>query len=798
MPGRLSFFLLSYLLALRGLTFARAEGICILRGEEVSARRARLLDERADAIAVSAQNLGVEWTNVHLPTLLHSKNNTIDTLQQDLANSTAALVDIVDGCNATFVSASSNLTDSLLSLNATVIEAEQLVHNASSVDLTSIISNLHEIQDRAATILDGVEVWATNIENSTRVFNATYFAQLEELTTDVHNLSASVTELSAQSDEKFANLGGRDLHYRADFTGYNCTLLESHLGVSLPDACMYCTNTTAWVTCEDMAGTVLPLDYCIGNGTLDSSEVRHLSLISISETQKEMAHEGAVACCHDDSGVFSCKCVPGFVGDACNECDAGYYGNYCVACPTSVVGSACSGHGICDDGLSGNGTCNCSGGYSSVACTPLSDYNIVANLSLKEASSDNDYFGEGTNVMSNDGKILAIGALRRNAGAVSDAGSIVVFYSPSGALTGYQLQQELFCPAGNMSQARFGGEGLAMTSDGGMIAASNGKYGELFFFFWDEAELRYGEQAWATVNVTSELGQGSVYLTSVSMSADGSYIAVGIALHSHNGIPNVGSVVVFVCSICDATSARSYELTQVLLPQPPIVTESYFGMLGKVSMSGDGLVLALGSAGNTTVEHVGIFKRMLLSSNHSDGHSANFTCEQVIRSPIQTIDESHSFSVVDLSFDGSVLVIGAPGVNANNGTAFVYAAPSQSDNYTLVSTLSSEGVSPDLGAADKFGLIVAVSQNGNLVVVSSPVEDVDGVDNAGASYFYVRDLSSGSYSFTSRIRMNPPQEIAQLGRTISMDEYGHIVAVSASREHSYAIRGGAVFIVEGQ
>jgi len=48
-------------------------------------------------------------------------------------------------------------------------------------------------------------------------------------------------------------------------------------------------------------------------------------------------------------------------------CRVGYYGPACAECPGGGA-NACSGHGRCDDGLSGTGVCACEGGYAGESC----------------------------------------------------------------------------------------------------------------------------------------------------------------------------------------------------------------------------------------------------------------------------------------------------------------------------------------------------------------------------------------------------------------------------------------------
>ncbi|XP_069486024.1 stabilin-2 [Ambystoma mexicanum] len=49
------------------------------------------------------------------------------------------------------------------------------------------------------------------------------------------------------------------------------------------------------------------------------------------------------------------------------KCCRGYFGKDCQACPGGSE-SPCNNHGICDDGLAGNGECQCQAGFNGTAC----------------------------------------------------------------------------------------------------------------------------------------------------------------------------------------------------------------------------------------------------------------------------------------------------------------------------------------------------------------------------------------------------------------------------------------------
>uniref|UniRef100_H0ZLX1 Stabilin 2 n=1 Tax=Taeniopygia guttata TaxID=59729 RepID=H0ZLX1_TAEGU len=73
------------------------------------------------------------------------------------------------------------------------------------------------------------------------------------------------------------------------------------------------------------------------------------------------------------------SCPPGtkeivsifFINATSRECCAGFFGPQCQACP-GRAGSACSGNGVCLDGINGTGSCQCDRGFEGTACESCS------------------------------------------------------------------------------------------------------------------------------------------------------------------------------------------------------------------------------------------------------------------------------------------------------------------------------------------------------------------------------------------------------------------------------------------
>ena len=76
---------------------------------------------------------------------------------------------------------------------------------------------------------------------------------------------------------------------------------------------------------------------------------------------------GHGACDDGVRGAGTCTCAGHWAGPECGDCARGYFGDACARqCPG--VGAVCSGHGRCRDGVGGDGACVCAAGYGGPAC----------------------------------------------------------------------------------------------------------------------------------------------------------------------------------------------------------------------------------------------------------------------------------------------------------------------------------------------------------------------------------------------------------------------------------------------
>jgi hypothetical protein len=234
------------------------------------------------------------------------------------------------------------------------------------------------------------------------------------------------------------------------------------------------------------------------------------------------------------------------------------------------------------------------------------------------------------------------------------------------------------------------GESVAISSDGAIVAVgspyTSSSTGEVKVY-------EYVSGQWAVQHTMAGNADDKLYGTSVSLSADGSIVAIGAP--GFTGAPGfpAGNSNVY---IYNRTSTAT-----VAIAGSEVGTK--FGQ--SVSLSADGSLVAVGAPETplNSISSVGawyVYK--------SDG-SAFIDGRGVLE------NEQFGYSV-SLSSNGSVIAVGGPGntpVGPDAGVVRVYAI---SENYIarLGSRIDAEG------AADEAGYSVSLSDDGNRLVVGAP------------------------------------------------------------------------------
>jgi hypothetical protein len=220
-------------------------------------------------------------------------------------------------------------------------------------------------------------------------------------------------------------------------------------------------------------------------------------------------------------------------------------------------------------------------------------------------------------------------------------------------------------------------------------------------------------------------------------------------------------------------------------------TDSYFGQA--VAMSDDGNTIVVGASGEANAAYV--FVKPANGWLTTGSYTAKLTA--------QDADEDDSLGdSVAITADGNVIVVGAGGADENGqpdvGSAYVYVKPQTGwTNMTNTAKLTAS----DGKAGDHLGSDVDISDDGTTVVVGATGVDLVGYENKGAMYVFVRPESGWmNMADTARLRHFPGGSDDGLGRSVAVNANGSVAAGGAWRQDiaGDAERGAAyVFVRPG-
>jgi len=127
---------------------------------------------------------------------------------------------------------------------------------------------------------------------------------------------------------------------------------------------------------------------------------------------------------------------------------------------------------------------------------------------------------------------------------------------------------------------------------------------------------------------------------------------------------------------------------------------------------------------------------------------------------------------VDMSGDGNTAIVGAQRAS-DSGAAYIFTR--SGPTWTQQAMLKAS----DPQTNDFFGRAVAISDDGNTVVVGAFYEDT-GANDAGSAYIFAR--SGSTWSQQAKIQATTPQALAVFGTFVSISGDGNTVIVGAPKE----------------
>ncbi len=335
-----------------------------------------------------------------------------------------------------------------------------------------------------------------------------------------------------------------------------------------------------------------------------------------------------------------------------------------------------------------------------------------------DGESAGDYSGYSVS-LSSDGSTVAIGA-GSNDGNGNSSGHVRIYSYDSGSSTWTQMGSDI----DGESSYDFSGYSVSLSSDGTTVAIGatsndgNGTYsGHVRIYSYDS-----GSSTWTQMG--SDIDGESSYDRSgesVSLSSDGSTVAIGAGYNDGNGADS-GHVRIY------SYDSGSSTWTQMGSDIDGESSSDYSGR--SVSLSPDGSTVAIGASYNdgngTNSGHVRIYSYDSGSSTWTQMGS-DIDGESSLNS---------SGGSVSLSSDGSTVAIGA-GSNDGNGSSSghvrIYSYDSGSSTWTLMgSDINGES------AGDYSGGSVSLSSDGSTVAIGAPYNDGAGT-NSGHVRIYSYD-----------------------------------------------------------
>jgi len=383
-----------------------------------------------------------------------------------------------------------------------------------------------------------------------------------------------------------------------------------------------------------------------------------------------------------------------------------------------------------------------------------------------DGEAADDYSGRSVS-LSSDGTIVAIGANSNDGDIGSDSGHVRIYKydGTSWTLLGQEIDGEA---AGDNS-----GKSVSLSSDGTIVAIGaqvNDGSGRQ-----DSGHVRiykYDGTSWGLLGqeIDGE-ATGDYSGWSVSLSSDGTIVAIGAFGNDANG-SNSGHVRVFKY---DGTNWG-----QIGNDIDGEVADDYSGK--SVSLSSDGTIVAIGADGNNGVNvsdsgHVRIYKydgtRWTLLGQEIDGEAA----------------DDYSGRSVSLSSDGTIVAIGAPyndGNGFNSGHVRIYKYDGTSWGQ-IGNDIAGEAANNYSGGS------VSLSSDGTIVAIGAFGNDGDNGSNSGHVRIYKYDGTSWGLL---------GQEIDgeaggdHSGKSVSLSSDGTIVAIGAIGNDGNGSNSGHVRIYE--
>jgi hypothetical protein len=438
--------------------------------------------------------------------------------------------------------------------------------------------------------------------------------------------------------------------------------------------------------------------------------------------------------------------------------------------------------------------------------------------------------------LSADGTTLAVGAQTEGGGvkagdrteAAYASGAVYIYLrGPKGWVQQARLK------ASNMDASDQFGTQVALSADGNTLAVAapyedsaatgvNGNQSDNSMpeagavYVFTRSGTAWTQQAYVKASNTGEPDEGDTFGSSIALSGDGSFLAVGSpsedsgiggidANQQDNSSPGSGAVYVFT-----RTGARWAQQVYIKSPRPRSggAAGDLFGY--SVALSHDGGTLGVGVYDESGISNV-INGELDFRGNGTGAvyvyrrAGATWAREAYIKAREQDRNDSMG-NWIALSADGNTLAAAAAdedsmttGVNAvRAGQSGVTDAPDDNSSgaayiFVRVGTTWTQQASfkaSNTGKNDWFGYHLSLSGDGNTLAVAAPNEDgsatsIDGrdddaADGAGAVYVFTR--AGTTWSHRAYVKASNTEAFDDFGSSVALSRDARIMAVGAKFE----------------
>mgnify|MGYP001121353715 FL=1 len=338
----------------------------------------------------------------------------------------------------------------------------------------------------------------------------------------------------------------------------------------------------------------------------------------------------------------------------------------------------------------------------------------------------------------------------------------------------------------------------------------------MYVFIRDDRD-NWSQQAYLKASNTGEIGSvddlfsdGDQFGFSISLSADGNKLAVGaIAEDSSsnrsngdqldNSAQSAGAVYIFVRSNGDWTQQayiKSSNPSRSDLFGYSVALDAGGNLLGVGVFQEDGSLAGTNEQQDDDLLDAGAVYVFSVSGDtwiqSAYLKGANAESNDVFGTAVAISDDGNTLIVTALDEDGATTGVNSTPVTdqqTENSTGAVYVFSRSEDGWSQTAYLKASNT----GREDWFGVRVALSGDGNMLVVGAQLEDSaaqgvnsneddDTAQEAGAAYIFTRD--DGVWSQVSYVKSSNSEAYDEFGGSIAISRDGGTIAVGARGEDS--------------